>query len=141
MVEVLLEVDALLVPAVASPAHGDLVEVFEQRHEPDEVSVLQKLLLHEVEWYLDVLEAAPLEEPLLLLEQRLLDQKLPDLVVLLLLCRCISQLKGRNCPAAPCTVTFLPIKTVSPGREHVWLLESDRATFHSYLAEAVRRLL
>jgi len=38
--EVLLQVDTLLEPLVASPSHGYLVEVLKERNEPDEVGVL-----------------------------------------------------------------------------------------------------
>ena len=54
---------------VAAPAHGHLIEVFKEGDEPQEVGVLQKLLLDVIDWDLDILEVVPLEQPCFSLSQ------------------------------------------------------------------------
>lgn len=57
-----MKVDTLLEPMVAPPSHSHLIEVFKKRYEPDEVGVLKQLLLHIVNWNLNILEIVPLEK-------------------------------------------------------------------------------
>ena len=57
--EILLQVNSLLEPQVASPTHGDLVEVFKQGQEADKICVLEQLLFDEVDWHFDVLKVVP----------------------------------------------------------------------------------
>lgn len=69
LVEILGQVDALLEPVVAAPRHRHLVEVLEQGDEPDEVGILQQLLLDEVNIKFHILKLIPFEQPVLLLDQ------------------------------------------------------------------------
>lgn len=122
LLEILTKVDALLEELVAAPGHGHEVEVLKEGDEPDEVGVLQKLLHHVVHRQLDVLEVVPLEQPLLLLSQRLL---LTD-----------AGRRGSGTPAR--------VKTVRAcrGTPHAWLPESKASRGHGLveLAQAVATL-
>jgi|TARA_B110000285_G_C14849409_1_gene479218 hypothetical protein len=50
-----------------------LIKVFKERDKPDEVGVLEQLLLHQIKRYFHILEVIPFEEPGLLLSQGFLN--------------------------------------------------------------------
>lgn len=67
--KVLGEVDTLLEPFVAAPCHRYLVEIFKKWNESHEIGVFQKLLLHKIDGYQNVLVIVPFEKPVFLLGQ------------------------------------------------------------------------
>ena len=67
--EILLQINTLLKPQIASPTHGNLIEILKKGEKSDEISVLEQLLFDKVNWHFDILKVIPLKQSQLLLGQ------------------------------------------------------------------------